>query len=184
MAPRILVAATVLTAVTPALAAGQGSAIGVSIQGAIGSHNVDGGDNESVALGVSFGEHFGVAVNAERSHRPTRVTYYPNGYDATRGATARFLSGEFRYVPVTWTRLGPYVLAGVGRGVSRANVDGLFPTAVEHTVMLQIIGGGVGVRLTDRLTAFADVRAIFQSRRGEPDAGGFVPIRTGLAWRF
>ena len=52
--------------------------------------------------GISFGKRFAVVVNAERSHVPTDVTFFQDGYSATRGATTRFVSGEFRYVPVTY----------------------------------------------------------------------------------
>jgi hypothetical protein len=180
----LLFAVTVLSFASPAVAAAQGTGIGVSVQGAIGSHIGDGGDAQSVSLGVWFGEHFGVVVNAERSYVPTDVTFIEGGYSTTRGATTRFISGEFRYVPVTYKRIAPYVIAGVGRGVSRPNVNEYFPDRVTHTVMLQFPGVGVRVLVTDHLSAFADFRAMFQSRRGEPDAGGFVPVRGGLAWRF
>jgi hypothetical protein len=184
MNARLLLVVTALSFVSPAIAAGQGTGIRVSVQGAIGSHIGDGGDAQSLSLGVSFGERFGVVVNAERSHVPTHVTFFDNGYDASRGATTRFVSGEFRYVPVTWKRLSPYVIAGVGRGVSRPNVNDIFPDRVRHTVTLQFPGVGVRVRMTEHLSAFADIRFMFQSRRGEPDAGGFGPIRGGLAWQF
>jgi hypothetical protein len=184
MNARLLFAVTVLSFVSPAVTAGQGTGIGVSIQGAIGSHIGDGGDTQSIALGVSFGERFGVVVNAERSDVPTDVTFFEGGYSASRGATTRFISAEFRYVPVTWKRLSPYVIAGVGRGVSRPNVNEFFPDRVTHKVTLQFPGFGVRLRLTDHLSTFADLRFMFQSRRGEPDAGGFGPVRGGLAWQF
>jgi hypothetical protein len=180
----LLFAATALSFVSPAVAVGQGTGIKVSIQGGIGSHLGDGGDSQSLSLGVSFGERFGVVVNAERSHVPSDVTYFEDGYAATRGATTRFISGEFRYVPVTFKGISPYVIAGIGRGVSRPNVNQFFPNRVTHTVMLQFPGFGARVRMTDHLSAFADIRFMFQSRSGEPDAGGFGPIRGGLAWQF
>jgi hypothetical protein len=181
---RLLFAIAVLSFVWPAVAAGQETGIGVSVQAAIGSHLGDGGDTQSVSLGVSFGQRFGVVVNAERSHVPTDVTFFADGYAATRGATTRFISGEFRYVPVTYKRISPYVLVVVGHGVSRPNVNEFFPDRVTHRVMLQGPGFGVRVHVTEHLSAFADIRFLFQSRRGEPDAGGFGPVRGGLAWRF
>ena len=184
MNARLLFAVTVLSCISPAVSAGQDTGIGVSIQGAVGSHLRDGGDTESVSLGVWFGERFGVVVNAERSHVPTDVTFYPDGYSATRGATTRFVSGEFRYTPLTYQRVSPYVLVGMGRGVSRPNVNEFFPDHVTHTLTLAFPGFGTRVRLTEHLSAFADLRLMFQSRAGEPDAGGFGPIRGGLAWRF
>jgi hypothetical protein len=123
-------------------------------------------------------------VNAERSHVPTDVTFFENGYSAFRGATTRFISGEFRYVPVTYKRISPYAIFGFGVGVSRPNVNTFFPIPVKHTVMLQFPGGGVSVRVSEHLSAFADLRIMFQARRGEPDAGMFGPVRGGLDWRF
>ena len=181
---RLSFALAALSFVWPAVAAGQDTGIGVSVQGAIGTHLGDGGDTQSISLGVWFGKRFGAVVNAERSHVPTDVTFYENGYAATRGATTRFVSGEFRYVPVTYKRISPYVIAVLGRGVSHPNVNEFFPDRVTHTVTLVGPGFGGSVRVSEHLRAFADLRLLFQSRAGEPDAGGFGPIRAGLAWRF
>jgi hypothetical protein len=181
---QLVVAIAVLSSFSPAVAAGQGSGVGVTVQGAVGSHIGDGGDSQSIGLGLWFGKRFGVVVNAERSHVPSDVTYFADGYAATRGATTRFVSGEFRYVPVTFKRISPYVLVVVGHGVSRPNVNEFFPDRVTHRVTLQGPGFGVRVDMTEHLSAFADVRFMFQSRRGEPDGGGFGPVRGGLAWRF
>jgi hypothetical protein len=186
MNARLLFAVTVVSFVLPAVAAGQGTGISVSVQGALGSHIGDGGDAQSLSLGVWFGERerFGVVVNVERSYVPAEVTFIDGGYSARRGATTRFISGEFRYVPITYKGISPYVLAVVGRGVSRPNVNQFFPDRVTHTVTLQGPGFGVRVLVTEHLSAFADLRFMFQNRRGEPDAGGFGPLRGGLAWRF
>jgi hypothetical protein len=181
---RLLVATAALPPVWPAVAAGQDAGIGVSVQGAAGTHLGDGGNAQSIGLGIWFGRRFAVVVNAERSHVPTDVTFFDDGYSATRGATTRFVSGEFRYVPVTYRRLSPYVLVALGRGVSRPNVNDFFPDRVTHTVTLVGPGFGARVDVTEHLSAFADLRFLFQSRDGEPDAGGFGPVRGGLAWRF
>lgn len=181
---RAYVAAGALSLCAPALASGQGTGAGVSVQAAAGSHVGEGGGSQSVGLGVMFGGRFGVVVNAERSHRPTDVTYFQDGYAASRGATTLFVSAEFRYVPIIVKRVSPYVIAGAGVGVSRPNVNRFFPNHVRHTVMLRFPGAGASVRLTEHLSAFADVRLMIQTRRGEPDAGIFMPVRGGLAWRF
>jgi hypothetical protein len=179
-----LVAIAVLSCLSPGVAASQDTGIGVSVQGAGGMHLNAGGDTESIGLGVSFGERFAVGLNAERSHVPTDVTFFPDGYSATRGGTTRLVSGEFRYVPITYKRVSPYMLVTFGRGVSRPNVNRFFPDRVTHAVTLQGPGFGARVRVTEHLSAFADMRFLFQSRRGEPDAGGFAPVRAGLVWRF
>jgi hypothetical protein len=91
----------------------------------------------------------------------------------------RFVNGEFRYVPVTYKRVSPYVIMGVGRGVSRPNVTERVPDRVSHEVTLVFPGFGAHVEVTEHLSAFADLRIMFQSRAGEPDAGMFGPIRGG-----
>ena len=172
----LLVAIAALSCLWPAVAAGQGTGIGVSVQGAIGTHYADGGDTQSIGLGLSFTEHFDIVVNAERSHVPTDITFYGDGgYAATRGATTRFVSAEFRYVPVTYKRISPYVLGLIGRGVSRPNVNEFFPDRVEHMLVMH---------RPDHLRTFAALRIMLQSSEGVPDAGGFGPLRAGLAWRF
>jgi hypothetical protein len=181
---RPLLAIAALLVVSPAVAAGQDNRITVSVHGAAGTNYGDGGDTQSVGLGVSFGPRFGVVVNVERSHVPTDVTFYDDGYAATRGARTTFVSGEFRYVPITYKRLSPYVLMGAGRGRSRPNVNEFFPNRVEHDVMLVFPGFGARVRLAEHMDAFGDLRIMFVSRVGEPDAGVFGPLRGGLAWRF
>ena len=182
---RLLFAFAALSLVWPAVAAAQETGIGVSVQGAIGSHIGDGGDTQSIGLGVSFGERFGVVVNAERSHVPTDVTFFEDGYAATRGGTTRFVSGEFRYVPITYKRLSPYVLVGVGRGVSRPNVNEFFPDRVTHTVTLLFPGFGVRVladrtpeRVRGRPVHVPEPSAASRTPAGSPHRGPF------LAWRL
>ena len=74
-------------------------------------------------------------------------------------------------MPVTYKRLSPYVLVAIGRGVSRPNVNEFFPDRVTHTVTLQGPGFGARVRLTEHLSAFADIRFLFQSRRRRAGRG-------------
>ena len=93
----------------PAVAAGQDTGIGVSVQGAAGSHIGDGGDTQSLGLGVWFGERFGVVVNAERSHVPTDVTFYDR---RLCGDPRRHHQVRQRRVPLRAShlqRLSPYV---------------------------------------------------------------------------
>ena len=181
---RVLVAVTFLVAVCPVVAAGQGKGISVTAHGAAGSHIGDGGNSQSLGLGIWFGEHLGVVLNAERSHVPSEVTFFEDGYSTRRGGKTRFITAEFRFAPITYKRVSPYLIVASGRGISRPDVNEFFPRPVTHKVMLQGPGVGVRVAVTDHLSAFSDVRFLFQSRRGEPDAGAIGPIRGGLSWRF
>ena len=92
------------------------------------------------------------------------------------------MSGEVRFVPVTFGRTSPYVLASLGYGTSRPTVNETFPDRVENDAWLLLFGAGARIGLTRRLSAFADVRVGIQ---GELDVISLlVPIRAGLAVRF
>jgi hypothetical protein len=182
MKVHVLFAFAVLSFVAPAVTLGQEAGTRVGVQGAFCSHINGGGNSQSLSVGFSFGERIGLLVSAERSHLPTEVTRYEHGYGATRGGTTRFISGEMRFSPFRFGRVVPYALAGAGRGISRPNVNDLFPDPVTNDARLLFAGGGVRVPLTEHLSGFADMRFVIQGERGE--AGVFLPIRGGLAWRF
>ena len=165
----------VMSLLAPALAAGQGP---VSVNGAVGTQINDGGDNQSVSVGFSPHARWDLLINAERIHVPTETSQF----GATRGGTSTFVSGEVRFVPLTVNRISPYVLASAGRGISRPNVNDIFPNPVENDAWLLFFGGGVRIPVTDRFSVFGDVRAGIQ---GELDTiGALLPVRGGIAWRF
>ncbi len=179
MTARLLCAIALLPLLAPAPAAGQGAGGRVSIQGAVGTHLKEGGNNGSVSAGFSPVARLELLVSAERSHWPTRVTRSA----ATRGGTTTFISGEVRFVPIPSARVSPYVLASAGRGVSRPNVNEIFPDRVTNEAWLLLFGGGgVRVGLTRRLSAFADLRFGIQGERDTIRL--LLPVRTGIAWRF
>lgn len=180
----VLFAVTALTFV-PAVAAGQGAGPRVSVQGALGSAISADGSSQAVSLGFSPGEYVEFLVSAERIQVPTEVTRYENGWSASRGGTTRFISGEVRFFPVTFDRVTPYVLAGLGRGTAQPNVNDIFPDAVtRRDAGLLFTGGGARVALTGHLSAFADVRCVLQLENSESGVFLFLPVRGGLAWRF
>ena len=175
---RVLMVVCLLSAGAPAAAAAQSGEGGFSVQGAAGTHLNVGGNHQSVSVGFAPNGRLDFLISAERSHLPTETT----GVGATRGGTATFVSGEVRVSPFTLNRISPYVLASAGRGISRPNVNDLFPDPVTNDTWLVFFGGGVRVPMTTRLSAFADLRAGIQ---GERDTIGLlVPVRAGLAWRF
>ena len=183
MNARLLFAVTVLSFVAPAVAAGQGAGTGVSVQGAFGPL-IKAGDSQSLSLGFSPGERIEFLVSAERMHLPTEVNRYDNGFGVSRGGTTKFISGEVRFVPVTFNRVSPYVLGGAGRGTARPNVNDFFSDRVTHDAALLFAGGGVRVAVTGHLSAFADMRCVLQLDSSETGVFGFLPVRGGLAWRF
>jgi hypothetical protein len=48
---------------------------------------------------------------------------------ASRGGTLMFVSGELRLALPPADLVSPFAIAGIGRGVSRPNVNAAFPTA-------------------------------------------------------
>jgi hypothetical protein len=73
-------------------------------------------------------------------------------------------------------------LASLGWGTARPTVNDVFPDRVTHKAWMLLSGAGARVALTQRLSAFADVRVGIQ---GELDVIALrVPIRGGLAFRF
>lgn len=103
-------------------------------------------------------------------------------FSATRGGTTTFISGEVRFLFFTFNRGSPYALASAGYGKSRPNVNDIFPDRVTNDATLVFFGGGVRIAVTERLSAFADIRFGIQ---GERDSIiGLTPVRGGVAWRF
>jgi hypothetical protein len=183
MNARVLFAVSVLLCVAPAVAAGQGTGTRVSVQGAVGTDINAGGDGQSVSIGFSPHERLAILIGAERSHWPTEMTR-PDATDfsATRGGTTTFISGEIRFLLVTFNRISPYVLASAGRGISRPHVNDIFPDRVTNDATLLFFGGGVRMVVTERLSAFADMRFGIQAERDS--ILGRAPVRGGVAWRF
>ena len=177
-----LFVASVLCVGLPAGAAAQGDAGLVSIQGAVGTNANVGGNTQSLSVG--FGDRVAVLVSAERIHLPTEVDEFAGGFSATRGGTTTFVSGEIQIVPVRFSRVSPYLLAGAGAGESRLNENELFPDPVTNATMLLFFGGGVRVPATRHLSVFADTRFTLQVEREGDGVFLFVPVRAGLAWRF
>jgi hypothetical protein len=184
MNARVLVTITLLFLVAPAVASGQDTGTGFSVQGALGPLVHGGGSSQSLSLGFSPDERIGFVVSAERIHLPTEVTRYEFGYAATRGGTTTFISGEVRVSPFTFNRVTPYALAGIGRGRSRPNVNDLFPGGETTAAGMLFAGGGARLALTKHLSAFADMRFVLQVDRSEAGVFLFLPFRAGLAWRF
>lgn len=179
-----LVVVSLLLLGLPAVAAAQGDAGPVSLQGAIGTNANVGGNTQSVSLGFWAGERVGLLLNAERIHMPTEVTQYEQGSSATRGGTTTFVSGEIQVVPVRLARVSPYLLAGAGAGRSRLNVNDIFPDPITNTAALLFFGGGIRVPATNHLSVFADVRATLQVERENDGLFLFVPVRAGVGWKF
>ena len=91
-------------------------------------------------------------------------------------------AAELRVTLLGRDRITPYGLAGFGAGVSRPNVNELFPERHTNDVRAVFFGGGIQVPLRERLILFADARMIVGEEAGELLAA--APLRVGVAWRF
>jgi hypothetical protein len=177
---RILLLLLALLA-APALARAQS----VELYGAAGPTIRDSGN--SVAVGIGFSPHpkLTLAFGGERTHLPTRTTVDERaGVVSTfRGGTLLLGTAELRVMPLGRERAGPYGVAGLADGVSRPNVNAMFPTRVTNRARAFFVGGGVVVPLGDRATVFADARFMFGAE-GTAGIVAVMPVRAGLSWRF
>ena len=154
----------------------------LNVNVAAGSHLHEGGNLQAVSLGYTQWRGLTVLLNVERNHVATRIRRYPNGFSAARGGTLTFLSGEVRYAVWHHKRVSPFGFAGVGYGLSRPNVNDLFPNRVTNTADVVYVGGGMSFQPTDRLGVWADAK--FQLMAGRQEIGALRSVRAGVTWRF
>jgi hypothetical protein len=163
---------------SPAVVSAQTGSIGIVIEGAIGTPLRTGGHDESVSLGLRVGDRVTLLGGAERLYWPTER----NGPGYTRGGTFSFVNGALRVTVAPDLRAAPYAIAGIGRGVSRPNVNDIFPTPVRNDATVLFFGGGVRIAAAAHVDVIADVRAGFLA---ESDSLALVlPARVGLSWNF
>ena len=182
MKARSLIASLVLSLVVPVGAAAQDRDSRVSLHGSAGALINETGTNQAISVGFWPNARVGILISAERLHVPTETTTYENGFSRRRGGTTTFLGGEIRWLPLSAHRVSPYVLAGIGRGVSRPNVNEFFPDEVSNDAMLMFGGGGIHIPVNSHLNVFADARFMLQVEEDAPYL--FVPVRGGISWRF
>ncbi len=155
----------------------------LELYGAAGPTLVDPGNSFAAGAGFSPTSHITLVFNFERTRISTQTSFEDGVFSAFRGGTLFLGTGEIRYAPFGVGRVGPYGLAGVAAGFSRPNVNDIFPDRVTNYVHAIILGGGVHVPLSERLTLFADVRMMVGAE-GREGMVGVAPLRAGLGWRF
>ena len=153
------------------------------VHGAAGPTITDAGHSLAAGAGFTLTSRVTVLVDVERTHLSSRVrTAGRDGTAAFRGGTLTMGAAEVRVTLLGRDRLTPYGLAGFGAGVSRPNVNEIFPDPRTNDVRAVFFGGGIHVPLRPRLSLFADARMILGAEAGELLA--IAPMRAGLAWRF
>jgi hypothetical protein len=153
-----------------------------SVHFGLGSLVNEGGSVQSLSLGYAPWRDVTLMVNVERDHVPTRVRTYPRGYAETRGGTLTSIGGEVRYEVPLGAPVAPFVLAGLGAGISHPNVTGTFSDPVTNVARLGYAGAGARIPLRPRLDLFVDGRFMLFAERDV--LGARLPIRAGVTWRF
>jgi hypothetical protein len=155
----------------------------LSVQAAAGATVIDRGYDLSAAFGFAPLPRVELLVGVERIHLPFRREQFGITVGVTRGGTLTFVSGELR---LSWRppgRVSPFVLAGIGGGTSRPNVNAQFPDPVTNDLRVVYVGGGVLTPLRGGLSVLADARGLL-ALEGNDGVLAVLPVRAGLAWRF
>ena len=156
----------------------------LSVEGSAGAQISYSGNAQSVAAGFALTPRLTVLAAAERSYIKDTIDRYPDGYGFERGGTEQFVTVALRYEFLPGRRVSPYALGGVGRGISRPNVNEFFPDRKRREIGVLEYGGGARFPLNSRLTAFADVRMIMMMEASSDYFGARMPVRAGLAFRL
>jgi hypothetical protein len=163
----------------PALAQAQS----FTVEGAAGPTLIDSGHSLAAGFGVMPTSRVGLVFEVERTHLSSQVhSDGRGGSTAFRGGTLTLASAQVRVVPLGPERIGPYGLAGFAAGMSRPNVNDIFPTRLTNGVLATFFGGGIHLPLTAQMSVFADARMMVGAEAGELVA--VAPLRGGLAWHF
>jgi hypothetical protein len=163
----------------PAVARGQS----VEVHGSAGPTMLDTGNSVAAGVAISPTSWLTILFTGERTHVQSRITREGNLISASRGGTLLLATTEVRFTPFGRRRFGPYGLTGLAFGVSRPNVNEMFPHRVTHAVAGMFMGGGVSAPVGERLTIFADARMLVGGE-GREGMVAVAPVRAGIAWRF
>lgn len=161
----------------------------VSAQAAGGLTLIDAGHNLSAGVAWSPLSRVRFMLGVERTHLDSRVSTHidgPSGQPITslfRGGTLTAVSGTIRVSLFPDGRVTPYVLAGIGNGVSKPNVNEHFPTPVTNRAVFGIAGAGLAMPVGDHLSVFGDARMMVGAE-GREGMIAVAPVRIGVNWRF
>jgi hypothetical protein len=167
------------------IAPSMASAQSFQLQGSAGPTMIDTGHSVSAGAGVTLSPRVSILVNWERSHMPSEVLRDELGRvtGASRRGTLTVGAAELRVALFSHDRIGPYALAGFAAGISRPNVNEIFPHAVTNDMRAVFFGGGVQLPVGGHMSVFADARLLFGVEEHDGIVGA-LPVRAGLAWRF
>jgi hypothetical protein len=154
------------------------------VQGSAGPTITDSGHSLAAAVGFSPTSRLTLLFDVQRTHLFSRVTRDDHGgFSAFRGGTVTLASVELRATIRGHDRVSPYVFGGTSAGISRPNVNEIFPRPIKNQARALFFGGGIQVPLRGGMSVFADVRMV-GGVEGREGMLAFAPVRAGLAWRF
>ena len=163
----------------PALAHSQS----LVVHGSGGPTLVDRGYSLAGGVGWSPWSRVTLSANLEQTQLSSRVSGDGRGGSATfRGGTTTLGTAELRVALFAPDSATPYVLAGYAAGVSRPNVNRLYPARVTNDVRAVFGGAGIQVPLRPQICLFADARMMLGEEANELLA--LAPVRVGFSWRF
>jgi hypothetical protein len=169
----------VLLIVCPPTARGQS----FELYGSAGPTLTDAGHSLAAGVGVSPNSRVSLFVSVERTHLSTQIRREAGLVSYFRGGTYLLGTAELRFAPRGRGRVGPFAAAGFAAGVSRPNVNDIFPTPVTNGARAVFGGGGLLVPLGTRFAVFADARMLIGAE-GTEGIVAVAPVRAGVAWRF
>ena len=166
----------------PSVVRAQSGTPSFSVEAAAGPTLVDAGHSLSAAFAYSVLPRVTLLADVQQTQLYSRSTRHDRGASHFRGGTMTAVSGEVRVHLRPAHRVTPYLLAGLGAGVSRPTVNEVFPDRVSNRARFTFAGAGVWVPLRERLSLFGDARVLIGTEAGEMLA--VIPLRVGMAWRF
>jgi hypothetical protein len=156
----------------------------LELQGSAGPTVTDSGYSLAAGIGFSPTSRLTLLFGVERTHLSSRFTSDGRGGGAAfRGGSFTLAAAELRATILGRDRVSPYVFGGYAVGVSRPNVNEIFPHSVTNNAHALFVGGGIQVPLRERLSVFGDIRMVF-GVEGNDGIVAFAPVRAGIAWRF
>ena len=163
---------------SPGVANGQS----FELHGSAGPTMTDTGNSLAAGAGFSPTSRLTIVFDFERTHLSSRTSRNGGVVSSFRGGTLLLGTAGLRFEPFGRDRFGPFGVAGVAAGVSRPNVNDMFPGRVTNSVRAMFVGGGVHVPF-GALAVFADARIMVGSE-GNEGIVAIAPARAGIAWRF
>jgi Outer membrane protein beta-barrel domain len=164
---------------SPVAAAGQS----LELYGSAGPTVSDDGHSFTAGAGFSPHSRLSLVFSYDQTYLSTQTDFFPGGYATFRGGRLYLGTAELRVMPFRRDRFGPYGVAGLAGGVSRPNVNDLFPNYASNSVLAMMVGGGVHAPVGEHLAIFGDYRMIVGAE-GNDGMVGVAPLRLGAAWRF